>query len=146
MAQWQRVRLQWRRHRFNPWVRKIPWRRKQQPTPVFLPGKSHGQRSLAGYSSWDCKDWTCAHTRTHTHRHAESESEGHSVVSNSLWPHVHGHVHIVHGILQGRILEWVAFPFFRGSSWPRDQTQVSCIAGRFFTSWATREAQECWSV
>ena len=38
-----------------PWVRKIPWRRKWQPTPVFLPGKFHGQRNLAGYSSWDCK-------------------------------------------------------------------------------------------
>ena len=37
-------------HRFNPWVSKIPWRRKLQPTPVFLPGKSHGQRSPAGYS------------------------------------------------------------------------------------------------
>ena len=48
----------------------------------------------------------------------------------------------VHGILQARILEWVAFPFSRGSSQPRDQTQVSHIAGRFFTSWATREAQE----
>ena len=36
--------------RFNPWVSKIPWKRKWQPTPVFLPGKSHGQRSLAGYS------------------------------------------------------------------------------------------------
>ena len=46
----------------------------------------------------------------------------------------------VHGILQARILEWVAFPFSRGSSQPRDQTQVSSIAGRFFTSWATREA------
>ena len=44
-----------------------------------------------------------------------------------------------------RILEWVAYPFSRGSSQPRDQTQVSCIAGRFFTSWATREAQEYWS-
>ena len=43
----------------------------------------------------------------------------------------------VHGILQGRILEWVAFPFSRGSSQPRDRTQVSCIAGRFFISWAT---------
>ena len=41
-----------RRHVFNPWVRKIPWRRKWQPTPDFLPGKSHGQRSLAGYSPW----------------------------------------------------------------------------------------------
>ena len=39
-----------RRHRFNPWVGKIPWRRKWQPTPVFLPGKSHGQRSLGGYN------------------------------------------------------------------------------------------------
>ena len=42
--------------------------------------------------------------------------------------------YIVHGILQARILEWVAFPFSRGSSQPRDQTQVSHIAGRFFTS------------
>ena len=42
----------------------------------------------------------------------------------------------VHGILQARILEWVAMPFSRGSSWPRDQTWVSCIAGRFFTVWA----------
>ena len=46
----------------------------------------------------------------------------------------------VHGILQARILEWVAIPFSRGSSQPRDQTLVSCIAGRFFTIWATREA------
>ena len=42
----------------------------------------------------------------------------------------------VHGILQARILEWVAFPFFRGSSQCRDWTQVSCIVGRFFISWA----------
>ena len=48
----------------------------------------------------------------------------------------------VYGILQARILEWVAFPFSRGSFQPRDQTQVSQIADGFFTSWATREAQE----
>ena len=47
----------------------------------------------------------------------------------------------VNGILQATILQWVAVPFFRGSSWPRDQTQVSSIAGRFFTVWATREVQ-----
>ena len=49
-------------------------------------------------------------------------------------------------ILQARILEWVAFPFSRGSSQSRDQTQVSCIAGGFFTSWTTREAlgEEGW--
>ena len=47
----------------------------------------------------------------------------------------------VHGILQARLLECIAFPFSRGSSQPRDRTQVSRIAGGFFTSWATREAQ-----
>ena len=45
----------------------------------------------------------------------------------------------VHGILQARILEWEAFPFSRGSSPSRDKTQVSHIAGGFFTTWATRE-------
>ena len=45
----------------------------------------------------------------------------------------------VHGIFQARVLEWVAISFSRGSSWPRDRTQVSCIAGRHFTLWATRE-------
>ena len=49
--------------------------------------------------------------------------------------------YIVHGILQARILEWVAFPFSRGSSQPRDWTQVSCIAGGFFTNWVIRESQ-----
>ena len=49
----------------------------------------------------------------------------------------------VHGILQERILEWVAIPFSRGSSQPRDWTPVSCIAGRFFTVWDTREACVC---
>ena len=46
----------------------------------------------------------------------------------------------VHGIFQARILEWVAIPFSRGSSQPRDQTQVSCMTGRFFTIWAARLA------
>ena len=46
---------QFMRHGFNPWVRKIPWRRKWHPTPVFLPEKSHGQRSLVGYSPWGRK-------------------------------------------------------------------------------------------
>ena len=55
------------------------------------------------------------------------------VVSDSLQPH---------GILQARILEWITFHISRGSSQPRDQTQVSHIAGGFFTGWATREAQE----
>jgi len=49
----------------------------------------------------------------------------------------------VHGILQARILEWVAISFSRVSSWPWDRTQISHIAGRLFTDWATREAQVC---
>ena len=44
-----------KRHGINPWIRKIPWSRKWQPTLVFLPGKFHGQRSLVGYSLWGCK-------------------------------------------------------------------------------------------
>ena len=47
----------------------------------------------------------------------------------------------VHGILQARILEWVAIPYFRGSSWLRDQTRVFCFVGGFFTIWATTGVQ-----
>ena len=61
------------RHRFNPWVRKILWRKEWQPTPVFLPGEFHGQRSLAGYSPWCLKEShmteQLTHTHTHTHTH-----------------------------------------------------------------------------
>ena len=52
--------LQCRRRGFDPWVRKIPWRRKWQPTLVFLPGESHGWRSLAGYPC----PWGCAESDT----------------------------------------------------------------------------------
>ena len=45
-----------RRHRFSPWVGKIPWSRKWQPTPVFLPRESHGQRSMVGYNPWGHKE------------------------------------------------------------------------------------------
>ena len=51
---------------FNPWVGKIPWRGKWQPTPVFLLGKSHGQRSLVGYSPWGCKESDTTEATEHT--------------------------------------------------------------------------------
>ena len=51
----------------------------------------------------------------------------------------------VHGIFQARVLKWVAISFSRGSSWPRDRNWVSRIAGRCFTTWATREAPTKWS-
>jgi len=52
------------KHKFNTWVWKIPWRRAWLPTPLFMPGESHGQRSLEGYSSWGGHDWSkfvCTH-------------------------------------------------------------------------------------
>jgi len=64
------IACQCRRHEkcgFDPWVRKIPCRRKWQPTPVLLPGKSHGQRSLAGYIPWGrAESDTTEHAGTHT--------------------------------------------------------------------------------
>ena len=54
----QKICLQCRRPEFYPWVGKISWRKKWQPTPVFLPGESHGQRNLLGYSPWGRKSWT----------------------------------------------------------------------------------------
>ena len=96
---------QCKRCRFDPWVGKILWRRKWQHTPVFLPGKSYGQRSLAGCSQVKltqsrltlCDPMDC----------------------------------IDHGILKPRILELIAVAFSRGSSQPRYRTQVSCIVRRF---------------
>ena len=71
---------------------------------------------------------------------SEWVSEHCSVVSNSLWPYgLHSPWNS-----PGRILEWVAFPFSRGFSKPRDWTQVSHIAGGFLTSWTTREALVLW--
>ena len=53
---WERICLQRGRPRFSIWVRKIPWRSEWLPTPIYLPGESHGQRSLAGYNPWSCKE------------------------------------------------------------------------------------------
>ena len=64
VAQWQRIRQKCRRLRLDSSVGKIPWSRKWQPTPVFLPRKFHGQRSLAGYSPWGRKE---SDMTEHTH-------------------------------------------------------------------------------
>ena len=78
-AQWERLCLQCRRHEFNPWVRKIPWRRKWQPTPVFLPGESHGQRSLAGYSPWG-RTWVRLDLATKQQQYRTGTMPGHRQV------------------------------------------------------------------
>ena len=67
VAQLAQHSLQCKRPRCNLWVRKVPWRRKWQPTPVFLPGKSHGQRSLGGYGPWDHKEKNTTERLNHHH-------------------------------------------------------------------------------
>ena len=215
-------------------VRKIPWSGKWQPTPVFLPGKPHGERSLAGHSPWGRSvGRNCGSARTQLEvgpdwevvaNEGEAEtwpldlgisippntypralpiywvlltmycnwifrslylprsckifkkSESRSTMSDSLRLHGLygpwnspgqntgvGSPFLLYGIFpthksnpglphcrqivyqpshkeSPRIMEWVDYPFSSRSSWPRNQTRVSCIAGRFFTNWAMREA------
>ena len=131
----------------------MPWKRKWQPTPVFLPGESHGQRSLPGY-----RIHRVAKSQTQWVTHSFTfinKSVTQQVMKNKNLKSKFGRFYdpmdcsppglSVHGILQARILEWVAIPSSRGSSQPRDWTQVSHIAGGFFTIWATKEIQESWS-
>ena len=79
------------RDAFHPWVRKIPWRRAWQPTPVFLPGESHGQRSLVGYSTRGCKE---SDTSESTHACMLHWAPLHSVPPNgefndfAIWAHL----------------------------------------------------------
>ena len=105
-----------RRCRFDPLVENISWRRKWQNTsvfffffftPVFLPGKSHGQRSLDGYSP-------CVLAKLLQSCPTPWKSMDRGLPDSS-----------VHGILLVRILEWVAMPSSRGSSQPRDRTYIS---------------------
>ena len=69
---------------FNSWVRKISQSRKWQPTPVLLPGKFHGQRSLVGYSPWGCRSWTWPSTYTQQCRRAPLSSSS-STLTCYLW-------------------------------------------------------------
>ena len=73
------------RCRFHPWVRKIPWRRKWQPTPGFLSGEFHGQRSLVGYSPWRHRDRHHWVTNTFTHFSPFIETWTHSLIIRSAY-------------------------------------------------------------
>ena len=73
-----RVHLQCRGPKFHPWVKKMPWRRGWLPTLVFLPGRFHGQRSLAGYSPWGCKESDTTELLTHTHTHTHTCARAHT--------------------------------------------------------------------
>ena len=60
---------------FDPWVKKIPWRRAWQPTPVFLPGKSHEQRGLVGYSPWSHKELDTTETHIHKYEYVRGQKD-----------------------------------------------------------------------
>ena len=81
-----------RRFGLDPWVRKIPWRRKWQPTPLFLPGESHGQRSLVGCSPWNHRvrhDWCdLAHTQEGSGAYSTRWSQDWQSVPSPLWYHL----------------------------------------------------------
>ena len=126
------------RHRFDPWVGKIPWSRKWQPTSVFMPGKFHGQRgawqaTVCWVTESDMTKHTCACAHTHSLSLSEFEKCRHLRPQPRIL-HVCIHAQLlqscltlsntmncsppgafVHGILQARILEWVAISFSRGS-------------------------------
>ena len=83
--------LQCGRPRFHPWVGKIPWRRKWQPTPVLLPGKSHGQGSLVGYSPWghkesDITEWL--HFHFHLRLYIESVGINYRIKWKNQWDRI----------------------------------------------------------
>ena len=104
---------QCKRHSFNPWVGKIPWRRKWQPTSTYLPGKSHGQRNPVGYSPWGHKrvrqDLTTKQQQrvTHAQTNISTLSERDKMVlvmmMTGQWP-VHSYwVHTLPGVLQAHV-------------------------------------------
>ena len=94
---------------------------------MFLPAESPGQRSLEGYRPWGSQSCISEVAQSCL---TLCDPMDFSLPGSSI-----------RGIFQARLLQWVAISFSRGSSRPRDQTQVSGIAGRRFTLWATREAQ-----
>ena len=82
--------LQCRRPRFDPWVGKMPWRRKWQPTPVFLPGEFHGRGSLVVYGPWGHNELDTAERLTLTLFRTLDQEGGNTVI---LWSHTHKCTH-----------------------------------------------------
>ena len=137
------------RHRFDPCVRKTPWSRKWQPAPIFLPGKSHRQRSLVGYRPSGCKELDttkpiCTHTHTHTHTHTEG------------WRHAVSFHHICLLHVTSCLDDYTSllpvqscspptpallkhqpahFLFWRGSPLPADKAQFAQVVFRLHQKW-----------
>ena len=99
----------------NPWVRKIPWRRKWQPTPVFLPGEYHGQRSLAGYSPWGCKESDTTEW-LNTHIVMWSVMYDNSIIEN--WVKSHEMQTRGNGVIMVGLVFWARWLYYNLISWP----------------------------
>ena len=95
VAETVRICLQCRRPRFDLWVGEIHWRWEWQPTPVFLPGESKGQRSLAGYRPWGCTEPHITEQLTQTHRHTHTDTLTHRHRHTQTYTHRHTHTHPV---------------------------------------------------
>ena len=115
------------------------WRRKWKPTPGFLPGESQGWESLVGFHLWDGTESDTTEATQQQQQLTTANVFDSEVKAAQSCPTLCDPMDCslpgpsVHEILQTRILEWVAIPFSRGSSQPRDRIQVSHITGRFFT-------------
>ena len=116
----------------DSWVGKIPWRRKWQPTPVFLPGKSHERRSLSGYSSWDHRESNTTQQLNSNNNNA-LQKEAAAAKSLQSCPTLCDPIDgsppssTVPGILQARTLEWGAISFSNDESekWKQSRSVVS---------------------
>ena len=121
------------RCRFDPWVRKIPWR-TLQPTPVFLLGGTQEPGRIQPTGSQrvghaEVSEHTCMHYIA-CFRYESEVAQSCPTLCDPMDCSLLGSS--IHGIFQARILEWVAISFSSGSSRPRDQTRVSFIVGRCF--------------
>ena len=134
-----------RRYEFGPWVRKIPWRRKWQPTPALLPGEFNGQRSLADYRPWGHKrKWTWFSDYTTTITHGSRNICFPPRASVPGWEHRlllllshFSHVRLcnpIPGILQARTLEWVAISFSNALKW-KVKVKTFSYVRLFSTPW-----------
>ena len=144
----------------HPWFWKIPWRRKWQPTPVFCLGNPMDKRAwratvhmvarvihvwmtntfIQGMKSYG---FSSSYVQMWVGKWVSEVTQSCLTLCDSILCSLPGFS--IHGILQARILEWVTISFSRGSSQPRDQTQVSHVGGRLFNLWATRE-DESWTI
>ena len=117
-----------KRHRFDPWVGMIPWRRKWQPTPVSLPGKSHGQRSLVGYGPWGRRvghDWAHTHTDWNPYSHTLGLKESHYSVIHWLLLSYISKSQCYHQKLYSALCQltaWSGLPLLFGGSREADST------------------------